>query len=77
MDTFWLVFDPVVKFALGLVLLAAIIWVYMTPWRIARNRGHRHVEAIFVLNVFFGVTVLGWWGALIWALTQPAQGGKA
>jgi hypothetical protein len=52
-----------------LVLVAGAI--YLLPWIVSKSRNHHNSLAIFWLNLFFGWSVLGWFGALIWACTSP------
>ncbi|MGD1038437.1 MAG: superinfection immunity protein [Roseiarcus sp.] len=49
----------------GLLLLV----LYFAPSIIALMRGHLSAAAIFVLNLVFGWTFIGWIIALIWSLT--------
>jgi hypothetical protein len=49
----------------GLLLLV----LYFAPSIIALLRGHLSAAAIFVLNLVFGWTFIGWIIALIWSLT--------
>ena len=44
--------------------------LYFVPTFIAFRRGHRNRWIIFLINLVFGVTVLGWIGALIWAVNK-------
>ena len=44
----------------GLVLL-------FLPTLIARSRNHPNVRAIFLVNLFFGWTFIGWVVSLLWA----------
>ena len=44
-------------------------FIYFLPWVIARGRKHHNSDAILVLNLFLGWTVLGWVIALVWACT--------
>lgn len=59
-------------------VLVSILWtafwlfLYLLPAVIACLRHHHNAGAIAALNFLFGWTVLGWFGALIWALTNPA-----
>ncbi len=41
--------------------------LYFLPSIIALARGKRDLLAIFLLNLFLGVTVIGWIVALVWA----------
>lgn len=50
----------------GLVLGLAL---YFVPAMVAASRG-RAVGPVSLVNLFFGWTVLGWFGALIWAVTE-------
>ena len=50
-------------------LLVLYLIVYFLPWMVARGRVHRQRNAIAVLNLFLGWTVLGWIAALVWACT--------
>ena len=54
----------------GLVLLAFAAILYFLPALVALRRGHHNRNAIFVLNLFLGWTLLGWIAALVWANTQ-------
>ena len=47
-----------------LIILAAL---YFLPTIVASPRGHR-TGGIFILNLLFGWTIIGWWAILIWAL---------
>ncbi|WP_419804777.1 superinfection immunity protein [Terriglobus sp.] len=51
--------------ALGLAL-------YFLPTIIAQQKRHRSLGGIFVLNLLLGWSLLGWIGALVWALSNPA-----
>ena len=53
---------------LGLIALV-LFYLFFLPTFIAFRRGHRNRWVIFLINFVFGATVLGWIGALIWALT--------
>ena len=50
--------------------LGAVVGValYLLPSIVARQVQHHNVVAIVVLNVLLGWTLLGWIGALVWAL---------
>jgi hypothetical protein len=52
----------------GLLFLIIMGVIYFIPSVIANNRKHRQFTAIFILNLFFGWTLIGWVGALIWAV---------
>ena len=65
--------------AIGALVLGLIaIVLYFFPTIIAFRRGHRNRWVIFLINFVFGATVLGWIGALIWAMNRiddPLRGG--
>jgi hypothetical protein len=48
-----------------LCIVAAL--AYFIPTYIAFVRGHPNRWVIFLLNLVFGITILGWFGCLIWA----------
>jgi hypothetical protein len=64
-------------------LFAAVLGVlslvlFFLPTIIAFRRDHRNRWVIFLINFVFGATVLGWIGALIWAMNKiddPLKGG--
>lgn len=56
-----------------LVYLVGGLAVYFLPALVATKRHHRNETAISVLNLLFGWTVLGWFGALIWAFTSHVE----
>jgi hypothetical protein len=51
----------------GLILLAFLLVLYFLPAVVAYSRHHHQLVPILLINLFFGWTVLGWIGALIWA----------
>ena len=57
---------------LFIFLLAAGLLIYFTPIGVAVLRGHRQIVAIAALNLFLGWTLLGWVGALVWALVNQS-----
>ena len=63
----------------GLFLVLCAFALYFIPTFIAFSRSHRNRWVIFLINLVFGVTVLGWVGALIWAMNRiddPLKGGQ-
>lgn len=63
-------------FGLGITEITLILLVlfvpYFIPSIIARNKVN--FNGILLLNIFLGWTLLGWVGALIWALTDKTKG---
>ena len=64
---------------IGAIVLGLIaIVLFFLPTIIAFRRDHRNRWVIFLINFVFGATVLGWVGALIWAMNKiddPLKGG--
>ena len=54
-----------------IVIFAIVLFLYFIPAMVARK--HKNHPAILVLNLLLGWTVLGWIGALIWALTDDGR----
>lgn len=52
------------------LVLLALAAVYLIPAWVAFAREHHQRGAITALNFALGWTLLGWVGALVWALTQ-------
>jgi len=62
-------------FATIIVLFLALVF-YLLPSAIANKRETDHVGSIFLVNLLFGWTVLGWIAALIWAIVEkPTNNG--
>lgn len=47
-----------------------ILGIYFLPATIADSKHHKNTTAIFVVNLFFGWTFIGWVAALVWAVTE-------
>jgi cytoskeletal protein RodZ len=58
-----------------------LILLYFVPSLVAKLRKKRNRDAIMLLNLLLGWTVIGWIVALIWAVTvdtpQPVQTPRA
>lgn len=52
---------------LGFICLILAAIIYFMPAIDAKIKNHPHRDGIFLLNLFFGWTVIGWMIALIWA----------
>ena len=57
--------------AIGLLIVGAII--YFLPTIVAVIREHRNVPALAALNALLGWTLIGWAGALVWALLRQEK----
>ena len=55
---------PLIPFIFALIGLA----IYVVPTVMAFQRSHPNRWIIFAINMAFGATVIGWIGALVWAL---------
>ena len=59
--------------ALGtLVGIAFSLALLFLPTLVARSRNHPNVLPIFLVNLFFGWTFVGWLVALVWSCTRSA-----
>ena len=58
-----------------LVLLFGVVGlaVYFLPAIVAFKGGKKNRAAILVLNLLMGWTMIGWVGALIWAMVSPEE----
>ena len=59
--------------AVEVLIGALIIVVYFVPALIAKQRDTENVEAIFLVNLVFGWTMLGWIAALLWAIFEKLK----
>jgi hypothetical protein len=57
----------------GSLFFVAAPALYFLPAVEAALRKHQNLGSLLALNAFLGWTVLGWVGALIWALARPAR----
>jgi hypothetical protein len=58
----------------GWGIIAGLMGLYFLPTAVAfeKKRNHHNKGAIFALNLLLGWTLIGWVGALVWALTKPS-----
>jgi hypothetical protein len=59
-------------------ILVPVLWVigailYFVPWVVASRRRVHAQAGIIVLNLLLGWTILGWVGALIWAVSAETD----
>lgn len=57
--------EVIIVTAIGLALLGLF---FISPSWLAFHKGHKYRWVILFINVVFGFTLIGWFGALIWAL---------
>jgi uncharacterized membrane protein YqaE (UPF0057 family) len=61
----------------GVVFLFLLVLSYMLPALVATTRGVRRPAGLILLNLLLGWTILGWVGALIWAVQAETSAGTA
>jgi hypothetical protein len=64
-------------FLLIMALSALAFWLYLGPAYVAHRRRHPQRQAILVLNLLAGWTLIAWVVAMVWACTavdQPEDG---
>lgn len=61
----------------GFLFLIWLVLFYFLPAIVAWKRYHHNTTAIAALTLFAGWTVVGWIGALIWALTAVREDVRA
>jgi Na+/proline symporter len=59
------------------VMLGVIAALYILPTILAFGRDHAHRQALALVNILFGWTLIGWIGVFLWALLAPAGSGDA
>ena len=52
----------------GVLVLLLAVALYLLPTVVAYTRKHTNAVAIFVVNLFFGWTLIGWVAAMVWAV---------
>ena len=58
----------------AIVVLILGVLIYFIPSIVGKDK--RNAGAIFVLNLLLGWTIIGWVGALIWAMTAEPPAGS-
>ena len=58
---------------LAFMLLGLAVCFYFLPFAISRQRETLHSNQIFIVNLLFGWTILGWIAALIWAVVEKQK----
>lgn len=60
--------------SIALILVCILMFcAYFLPALVANRRKHKNENAIFLTNLVFGWTVLGWLLALIWSTTSNVE----
>lgn len=50
-----------------------VLGLYFLPFIVALCLSKRNKAGIFILNLFLGWTLLGWVGALVWAVCEQRK----
>jgi hypothetical protein len=58
---------------LGMLGFVFFIVLYFLPGLIATTKKRKNYNAIVILNLFLGWTIIGWVGALIWAVSEEGK----
>jgi Superinfection immunity protein len=56
-----------------IVMLLVSLLIYFLPSIVAFARQHVQAAPIFILNLFFGWTIVGWVGCLAWAVSANTR----
>ena len=56
---------------MAIVFIIVALLIYFLPSFVASKK--QNANAIFILNLFLGWTLLGWVAALVWALTSEQK----
>jgi len=56
-----------------LILAASVFCIWRLPGFIANLRRHRNALGIWLLTIFLGWTLVGWVGALVWAVYEEKK----
>lgn len=52
------------------LITVLLLILYFLPYIVAIKKDHKNIQAIFITNLVFGWTFLGWFVALIWAVSK-------
>ncbi len=63
------VLESVFTWLRQMAMVGIVGGIYLLPTIIALIRSHNKVGQIAALNIFLGIIVVGWIGALIWSFT--------
>jgi hypothetical protein len=53
----------------GTLALCSAIFLYFVPFAIAYSRRHKYTKTVFLLNLLFGWTGLGWIVLVVWSFS--------
>ena len=58
----------VLFFSIAFIAAEVLLYIYFLPSIIAIENNHRNVYFIYVCNLLFGITVIGWFVVLVFAM---------
>lgn len=58
---------------IGPPVAVASLLLYFAPTAVAFSRDHQNTVPVFLINVFFGWTLIGWVGSLAWACSSSVK----
>ena len=58
---------------ISIISTIALVLIYFLPTLIAKYKNHNNFVAIFLTNLLFSWTFIGWFFSLIWAVKNPAE----
>jgi uncharacterized membrane protein len=62
-----------IELIIAFAALFLVLYIYFLPTIMAIKRNSPHKTAVIIVNIFFGVTLIGWLVALLLATKQPQQ----
>jgi len=65
--------DSIDQILTGTAVLIAIMGVYLCPTLVACGRRHRRAVTIFVFDLMWAWTLVGWVAALVWACSSDTE----
>ena len=65
--------DTIEQILTSTAVLIAIMGIYLGPSLLACGRRHRRAVAIFMLDLTWGWTLVGWVAALVWACSSNRE----
>ena len=60
-----------IELIIAFAALFLVLYIYFLPTITAIKRNSPHKTAVVIVNIFFGVTLIGWLIALLLASKQP------
>lgn len=62
-----------IELIIAFAALFFILYIYFLPTITAIKKNSPYKTAVVIVNIFFGVTLIGWFVALLLASKQPQQ----